>query len=181
MDKLVPPPRFKEELQRTVSAWGEKVQSRLARLRIGIVGLGSVGSIIAEALARTGIQSLVLIDFDIVERANLDRILHATKRDSALGRFKVETIARAIRKSATGDGFTVLPVPYSVAEEEGFRAALDCDVLFCCVDRPLGRSVLVTGAWKTAPRSDLEKPTGVPMSPLPAGGASNVLSSTIPA
>ena len=142
MDKLVPPPRFKEELQRTVSAWGEEVQSRLARLRIGIVGLGSVGSIIAEALARTGIQSLVLIDFDIVERVNLDRILHATKRDSAPERFKVETIARAIRKSATGDGFTVLSVPYSVAEEEGFRAALDCDVLFCCVDRPLGRSVL---------------------------------------
>lgn len=142
MDKLVPPPRFKEELQRTVSAWGEDVQSRLARLQIGIVGLGSVGSIIAEALARTGIQSVVLIDFDIVERVNLDRILHATRRDAILQRFKVETIARAIWESATADGFKVLPVACSVAEEEGFRAALDCDVLFCCVDRPLGRSVL---------------------------------------
>jgi hypothetical protein len=70
-DHLIPRPRFKEELRRTVSSWGEEIQVSLARLRIGIVGAGSVGSIVAEALARTGIQHITLIDFDTVERVNL--------------------------------------------------------------------------------------------------------------
>jgi tRNA A37 threonylcarbamoyladenosine dehydratase len=37
----------------TVSAWGERKQRDLARLRVGIVGGGSVGSFIAEGVART--------------------------------------------------------------------------------------------------------------------------------
>jgi molybdopterin/thiamine biosynthesis adenylyltransferase len=142
MDEINPPPRFKEELRRTVSAWGEDAQASLARLHIGIVGLGSVGSIVAEALARSGIRQITLIDFDGIERVNLDRVLHAVLRDAMLGRSKVETIARALARSATADGFEVRAVPYSIAEEEGFKAALDCDLLFCCVDRPLGRGVL---------------------------------------
>src|SRR5579859_7318926 len=66
-DHLVPPPQPKEELRRTVSSWGECAQNNLARLHVGIIGAGSVGSIVAEALARTGIARLTLIDFDTVE------------------------------------------------------------------------------------------------------------------
>ncbi len=141
-DRLVPPPRFKEELRRTVSSWGEDIQASLARLRIGIVGAGSVGSIVAETLARTGFQHLALIDFDTVERVNLDRLLHAGYEDALMYRSKVATLSRGLRKSATADNFEVDEVEWSVGEEEGFRVALDCDVLFCCVDRPWGRSVL---------------------------------------
>jgi molybdopterin/thiamine biosynthesis adenylyltransferase len=141
-DSLKPRPRLKEELQRTLSAWGEQVQSNLARLEIGVVGAGSIGSIVAEALARIGIIRIKLIDFDTVEFINLDRLLHATSIDAQLYRSKVQTLGRALKKSATADGFHVEEVERSVGEEDGFRAALDCDVLFCCVDRPWGRSVL---------------------------------------
>ncbi len=141
-ESLMPRPRLKEELQRTVSAWGEDIQANLARLYIGVVGAGSVGSIVAEALARIGIIRIKLIDFDTVEFVNLDRLLHATSVDARLCRSKVQTLARALYKSATADGFRVDEVEKSVGEEGGFRAALDCDVLFCCVDRPWGRSVL---------------------------------------
>ena len=142
MDELMPMPRFKEELTRTVSAWGEEAQSILARLRIGIVGVGSVGAIIAEALARMGVANIVLIDFDSVERVNLDRLLHATRADAKRHTSKVKYLAAAIRKSATADGFVVEEVEMSVAEEEGFRAALSCDLLYSCVDRPWPRSVM---------------------------------------
>jgi molybdopterin/thiamine biosynthesis adenylyltransferase len=142
MDGIVPPPRFRQEFRRTISAWGESAQANLARLHIGIIGLGSVGSVVAEALARTGVRRVALIDFDAIERINLDRVLHASLKDAMLGRSKVETSVRALRSSATADRFEMHAMPYSIAEEEGFKAALDCDLLFCCVDRPLGRSVL---------------------------------------
>lgn len=141
-DSLLPPPAFREELKRTISAWGIQKQQKLARLKVGIVGLGSVGSIVAEILARVGIQNICLIDFDIVEQHNLDRLLHASKSDYLKRRRKVDILAKAIKKSATAKDFFVNTIPYSVTEDEGFHEALDCDVLFSCVDRPWGRYVM---------------------------------------
>jgi len=141
-DRLMPPPQPKEELRRTISSWGQPIQNALARLHIGVIGTGSVGSIVAEALARTGIARLTLIDFDTVEFVNLDRLLHATRRHAQLHWPKVRSVGRALRQNATADGFSVRELELSVSEEDGFRAALDCDVLFCCVDRPWGRSIL---------------------------------------
>ena len=141
-DRLLPPPKFRKELQRTISAWGIQKQQELARVKVGVVGLGSVGDMVAEALARVGIQSVSLIDFDIVEQHNLDRLLHATKCDYLDANLKVSVAAKALKRNATAKDFTVVEVPYSVTEEEGFRRALDCDILFSCVDRPWGRYVL---------------------------------------
>jgi len=139
-DTLLPPPGFREVLRRTVSAWGKKAQADLSRLTIGVVGSGSVGAIVAEALARTGISRLKLIDFDSVEEINLDRLLHATVKDIA--RAKVAVLGRALQLSATAANFSVEEIEYSVTENDGYRAALDCDVLFSCVDRPWPRQVL---------------------------------------
>jgi molybdopterin-synthase adenylyltransferase len=139
---LRPVPEFRTELQRTVSAWGPRVQANLMRLRVGVVGCGSVGSIVAEALARMGVGHMLLLDFDTLEYVNLDRCLHGTREDVVAGRSKVEALARGLSRSATAAGFEVKPLEYSVIEGAGFRAALDCDLLFCCVDRPWPRSVL---------------------------------------
>lgn len=141
-DSLVPELNFREELSRTVSAWGEKEQQHLMRLRVGIVGAGNVGSIVAETLARMGISHIKLLDFDSVERHNLDRILHSRSRDALLQQAKVQMLSRELKKSATAFPFTVDALEYSIVEEDGFRAALDCDILFSCVDRPLARFVL---------------------------------------
>lgn len=139
-EALAPLPQPTGEQVRTISAWGEDCQADLVRLRVGIVGAGSVGGIIAEALARTGFEDIVLIDFDHIERHNLDRLLYATRAD--IDRLKVEALAEYLHARATAARFTVDPVVAAVYEEEGFRAALDCDVLFSCVDRPWGRYVL---------------------------------------
>jgi molybdopterin/thiamine biosynthesis adenylyltransferase len=140
MDKLAPVPRSTEEQIRTVSAWGEESQANLARLRTGVIGTGSVGGMIAEALARTGFEDVTLIDFDIVKKHNLDRLNYATRRD--IGRLKVDVLAHYLREHATAANFRVCPVEAAVYEEKGFRAAMDCDLLFSCVDRPWGRHVL---------------------------------------
>jgi molybdopterin-synthase adenylyltransferase len=141
-DRQRPRPRFRPELERTLSAWGEAAQAHLARLRIGVVGAGSVGALVAEALARMGVERIRLIDFDTVEAVNRDRLLHSSARDVRLGRAKVESLARGLRRSATAAMPRIEPLELSVVEPAGFGAALDCDVLFSCVDRPWPRYVL---------------------------------------
>lgn len=125
---------------RTISAWGAKTQEDLSRLKIGIVGLGSVGSIVAEILARTGIARFVLIDFDSVEEKNLDRLTNIFLSD--IDRAKVLAVADGIRRSATAPNVEITCCEYSVCEREGFSAAVDCDILFSCVDRPWPRQTL---------------------------------------
>jgi len=139
-DALLPPIFDSAKQLRTISAWGGKTQEDLSRLKIGIVGLGSVGSIVAEILARTGIANFTLIDFDAVEEKNLDRLTNVFKED--VGRAKVLTVADGIRKSATAPKINISTCEYSICEKQGFETALDCDILFSCVDRPWPRQVL---------------------------------------
>ena len=184
-------PRFPRGADAHGLGVGEQPQSDLARLRVGIVGLGSVGSIVAEALARMGVEHIRLIDFDAIEVLNLDRVLHATAEDARLGRAKVHVSERALRQSATAASSRVDAFEWSVVEEEGFRVALDCDVLFSCVDRPWPRAALNLIAYAHfVPSSMAESSsrgraaegcaaqTGAPTSPRPAAGASSVSDST---
>lgn len=139
-DQLLSKPEYREMFKRTITVWGKENHANLARLRIGIVGLGSVGMIIAETLSRMGLSRFCLIDFDEVQRHNLDRLLGATTDD--LGRLKVSIAERLIRNSATARDVDIITAPYSIAEEGGYRAALDCDALFSCVDRPRARHIM---------------------------------------
>lgn len=140
MDALIPKPDITARQRRTVSAWGEKIQNDMVRLRVGVVGLGSVGGMIAESLARTGFTDVVLIDFDHVEEHNLDRLIYAKQCD--IGHLKVDVLAKVMVGHATATSISIQKISRAVYEEEGFRAALDCDVLFSCVDRPWGREVM---------------------------------------
>jgi len=141
-DQLLPAPRHRVNQTRTLQAWGPDAHRHLTRLRVGVAGLGSVGSIIAEAVARTGTQHAQLLDYQSIEELNLDRTLHATHDDAIQKEAKVAVAARAMMKSATAEGFRVDADDWSICEEKGYRRALDCDVIFSCVDRPWPRSVL---------------------------------------
>ncbi len=134
-----PPPR-RSVLCRTIDTWGEECQRKISGLRIGIVGVGSVGCLIAETLARIGVENLVLIDPDKVEPHNLDRLLYAGIGD--VGQFKVNLAARNLRNSATAANFDVRTYPEPIQGEHAYLAALDCDLLFSAVDRPLPKDLL---------------------------------------
>jgi hypothetical protein len=144
---LRPEPPERPSQQATISVWGKRAQADLARVRVGIVGLGSVGSIVAEALSRLGISDMVLIDPDRVEERNLDRTLHATSRDAQRHARKVTVAKRAMASSHTAADLTVRLVPLSLLTPQAAAAALDCDVLICCVDRPWPRWLLNTIAY----------------------------------
>jgi hypothetical protein len=103
--------------------------------------------LVAEALARTGVRRLTLLDFDSVRTHNLDRLAHASRLDASLATAKVEVAERALLGLAPVEDLEVQAIPYSVIEPEGFKHALDCDVLFSCVDRPWPRQVLDHAAF----------------------------------
>lgn len=141
-------PRFdiRGDVQKTqvasASVWGDHAQRNIARTHVGIAGLGSVGSIAAEALARTGVSHPTFIDHDIVEARNLDRTLGAEPSDVIAQTKKVHVATRNYYRSATASSVRVTPVPASLLTEAGIGAALDCDAIICCVDRPWPRYIL---------------------------------------
>ena len=139
-DGLAPPPPRRDVLRRTYDTWGQEAQNTISRLRVGIVGLGSVGCIVAEAIARIGIAQVTLIDPDRVEEHNLDRLLYGTVKD--IGRLKVDVAAKAMRRSGTAKAIQVAALPVSVQDKIAYKEALDCDIIFSCVDRPIPRDVL---------------------------------------
>ncbi len=147
--QLRPAPRAGPSQVATVSVWGDSNQADLARACVAIIGLGSVGSLVAEALARMGISDLILIDHDRIEERNLDRTAGANAEDAAVNRLKVEVAERNVRTVATARDMRVLPVAKSILAHEGLMAALDADVIFSCVDRPWPRHLLNAMAYNS--------------------------------
>ena len=134
--------------RRTVESWGEERQRRLETLRVGIVGLGSVGSVVAEGLARTGIRELVLIDHDRVERHNLDRLLNASEKD--VGRPKTDVAEKSVRRASTAGKIRIINHRRKIQDKVACASARDCDLLVSCVDRPLARDLLNRMAYRDA-------------------------------
>jgi hypothetical protein len=126
----------------TLSVWGSAAQADIARARVGLVGLGSVGSLVAEGLSRMGVCDIVLIDHDRIELRNLDRTLHSNLADVEARALKVDVAARGIADSHTAERIQITQLPKSLLTREGIEAALDCDILICCVDRPWPRWIL---------------------------------------
>ena len=77
-----------DRLHRISLLLGEESVSKLKKSTVMVVGCGAVGSFAIEALARSGVGHLVLIDFDRVEESNINRQLFAL--DSTLGESKVD-------------------------------------------------------------------------------------------
>ena len=129
----------------TASVWGDVAQKEIVRTRVGVVGLGSVGSLVAAALSRVGVEDLTFIDFDRLKIRNLDRTHGATEWD--VGLHKVQVAGRDASCTSTARRPLLRIVPHSILTQEGLSAALDCDVLVCCVDRPSPRHLLNTIAY----------------------------------
>jgi len=145
--RLRPPPQSNGSQLRTISAWGAEVQSNICRLRVLVVGVGSVGLDVAQRLAATGLLDVGVMDMDIVKDVNLDRMIGATRADAVGAVLKVDVARRLMDAAATSKGATFHPHAVSLTTSDGLRTALDYDVIISCVDRPWPRAVLNTLAY----------------------------------
>ncbi|MBQ3444060.1 MAG: tRNA threonylcarbamoyladenosine dehydratase [Selenomonadaceae bacterium] len=74
---------------------GDENFSKLTGARVAVFGVGGVGSFAVEALARSGVGHLILIDKDDIDATNINRQLHALS--STVGRSKVEVMRQRIQ------------------------------------------------------------------------------------
>lgn len=83
-----------DQFERTRLLLGGEAMERLHAAKVAIFGIGGVGGYVAEALARCGVGSLVLVDHDTVSLTNLNRQIIALH--STIGRNKVDVMAERI-------------------------------------------------------------------------------------
>ena len=76
------------QFSRTQLLYGETVMQKLATCRIAVFGIGGVGGYVVEALARSGIGALDLIDDDRICLNNINRQILATRK--TVGKYKVD-------------------------------------------------------------------------------------------
>ncbi|MBO4914267.1 MAG: tRNA threonylcarbamoyladenosine dehydratase [Oscillospiraceae bacterium] len=82
------------QYERTRMLLGDVAMSRLRASRVAVFGIGGVGGYVVEALARSGVGALDLIDHDVVSVTNLNRQIIALR--STVGRHKVDVAAERI-------------------------------------------------------------------------------------
>ncbi len=85
---------MKEEFEREAMLLGEEAITKLNASYVALFGLGGVGSYTAEALARSGVGRILLIDNDKVSKSNINRQLCALQ--STVGRYKVDVVAERL-------------------------------------------------------------------------------------
>ena len=109
--------------------YGAGSSARLAQKHVCVIGIGGVGSWVVEALARSALGQLTLVDADEVCISNTNRQLHAL--DGQYGRAKVEVMAeraRAINPSIRIDTFAEFLTPSNLERllDRGYDLVIDC-------------------------------------------------------
>lgn len=122
-----------------VMAFGSHMTGSFARQTACVIGVSGTGSLVTELLARKGIGHLILIDFDTIERRNLNRIVNSTIADADANRSKTRMMAEAIARYAPNTKVTIIDAP--IDERDAVIAASSADILFSCVDSMAGRSI----------------------------------------
>ena len=124
--------------------FGDAGQDLLRRTRVGIVGLGGAGSVLAELLGRLGVGEFVFADPDRAEETNLPRLIGARRRDAVLPAWlprvvadrlrspKVRMAARNVHRA--NPKARIQPLARDFLDDDVAAHFTDCDFLFLAAD-----------------------------------------------
>ena len=116
-----PPMDIQPIFDRSVRAFGGAVQQALGELRVGIVGCGGTGSVVAEQLVRLGVRWFTLFDPDHLSRSNVTRVYGSTPAD--VGKLKVDILAAHLMRIASacshGPGSLATPRTSACFQQSG--------------------------------------------------------------
>lgn len=115
-----------------------EIRDHLSKFRVGIAGAGGLGSNCAVALARTGIGTLVIADYDVVEQGNLNRQYFFLNQTGVL---KTEALKDNI--SLINKGVTVITHNVIISPENIPEIFEKCDVIVEAFDRKEMKEMLI--------------------------------------
>lgn len=114
---------LEESLIRCAAVYGNETIQQLKKIKVAIFGVGGVGSWCAEALVRSGVKSIALIDDDVVAPSNINRQCPATAK--TIGRKKVEVMKERLLEINPGADIVAIPSRYEGGEIGDFDVVVD--------------------------------------------------------
>lgn len=149
-------PTKREMKEALIRRQGKALTKQFEKAVVAVCGLGGLGSHIAEALARAGVGTLILLDFDRVDVSNLHRQQY---RVAQVGRYKAEALAENIRAFAP-----YIEIHAHVArltETNGADFLHGADVVCEAFDDPRAKAMLAELVLGTMPKTCLVAASGM--------------------
>lgn len=152
-----------ERFLRAEMLLGRKAMEKLKNSHVAVIGLGGVGSWCAEALARSGVGRLTLIDEDSVSLSNINRQLCALS--STVGRSKARVLEERIRDINPETELKALTARYEAESREELLGDFDfvvdaIDLVSCKVDLIMScreRGIPIVSALGTGNKRDAQQ------------------------
>ncbi|MDO4711658.1 MAG: tRNA threonylcarbamoyladenosine dehydratase [Peptostreptococcaceae bacterium] len=121
-----------ERFFRTELLLGESAMQKLASSHVAIFGVGGVGSFAAEAIARSGVGEITLVDFDDIDISNINRQIPALL--STVGKSKVKTMAERIKDIDPDIKLHVIDKKYMPENSDEFFSEVRFDFVVDAID-----------------------------------------------
>ena len=135
--------------QRAELLLGSEVMERMAQQRVIIFGVGGVGSWCAEALVRTGVRQLTIVDSDRVEATNVNRQLMATSL--TVGQVKVEALRERLLTINPEADIRAMHQVFNATTAREFQLAT-YDYIIDAIDSLKDKALLILTACQTEAR-----------------------------
>jgi len=149
---------------RVISLIGEENFNKIQKKTVLIVGLGGVGGYAVESLVRTGIQNLILIDYDIVDVTNLNRQIISTTNN--IGKNKVDEFKKRILEinpkcNVTLHKLFLDKTNYNILDNYKIDYIIDCcdstDTKKLLIDYSINKNIKLISSMGTANKIDATK------------------------
>ena len=134
---------------------GADLQRKFSSACVAVCGLGGLGSNVAVSLARSGVGTLLLIDFDKVDMSNLHRQQYAV---SQLGMCKTDAMKQTLAEIAPYCNVVTHTVKL---KEDNLSLIADCDVVCECFDNTEYKAMLVNGVSEYYPEKYIVAASGM--------------------
>lgn len=120
--------------------YGELLAEKIRHSHVLVVGLGGVGSWVVEALARTGVEKLSLVDFDDICVSNTNRQIHAT--DNNTGKMKTKALKERVYSINKNCQVNLIEEVFG-KETEAKIFNEDYSVVVDCIDKSIEKEQLI--------------------------------------